>query len=947
MYCSVGIRDGTLKHNFISNIAELCDVASAHDVDGWDSYFACATYNKTERKQAYAENVKSLWVDIDCGPSKADEGKGYLHKVDAIVALKTFCRELGLSKPFIVDSGRGLHVYWALTEATSTERWHPLARALKAAALALGLLIDPACTADAARILRVPGTTNKKDKANPLSVNFIQSGALCSIDKFEEILKEYIVARVLPKLNITALATMDATTRALMGNFESNFGKIQRKSGFGTGCAQIQFALDEAPILSEPLWHAALSIATRCNDGQEAIHTLSRGHSEYTYENTVNKANGTAGPRTCMWYKLESGNGEVCKGCKHTITSPIQLGKVLIEESTNEELETREVPASENTENGSSEGGGEVDNEVPKAVPETTSDVPEFPFPYSRGKNGGIYKKDVGADGETDNVLIYENDLYVVQRVIDTLAGECAVIRLVLPMDGVREFTLPLQTIQSSEKFRDALSKAGVVITRKNGIQELMVYTSSFVRHLQAKMAADKARTQFGWADGSSRFVLGRREISVNGEHRAPPSDPTKSLAPHMEATGDYDTWRNAFNMYRHETGDGLSQAFALMCTFGAPLIKFTGTQGALVSLVNTSSGTGKTAVLSLVSSVWGQPEKLMLHVKDTALVKLHRIGVMNCLPVCFDEMTNYLPADLSDFVYAISQGRGRNRMKSDSNSERENETTWNTIALSSGNAPIMPKLASHKSTAEGEMMRLFEIIVNLTEVAGARLAVMAIEKHYGHAGAIFAKWLVSNHASLPALLEKARLKVDKLMKGIKTKERFWVNTICANYVGGVIAKQLGLHDYDMDAILVWVCAHAVKQRQLVKDNVANSSDLLGEFMNENFGSTLVIDETRLNMHTMSNVIKPVQGKIFARVEVHNGTMIVTRRALKTYCVERQGDLDQLLAGQMADYKYIGPVKKRMTAGSGVTSPAVDAYAFEISSDMLKELRKIEPTDGK
>ena len=951
MYCTVGLKGGTPKQTFVSTIEDLIETSNANNLVGYDTYFACANYNDSKkREKIHALEMKSLWVDIDCGETKALEGKGYATKPQGVNALKTFCKTLGLPKPYLVDSGRGLHAYWQFSEAISNQRWHPMARALKAAALQLKLIIDPTRTADAASILRIPGTSNNKDKDNPLPVTFIQKGAQCPADNLEGILAPYTKALPVPRLDLNTLGhKLDATTLALMGNYESDFGTIARKSLKGGGCEQIRFALTEQATLSEPLWQAALSIAQVCSDGKKAIHTLSMKHSGYDRENTIIKAAATVGPRTCVWYKTESGEGARCVGCKHSFTSPVSLGKKLLEVKNEKQESGKMVGISERVNDTEEVGGrddddgdGKQDNKETPPEDVVPSTLPEYPFPYTRGKFGGIYRKGEGADGEPEDVLLYENDLYVTKRIVCNELGECAVLKLKLPKDEVREFTLPLQTMQSPEKLRDALSKQGVILTRKNGIHEIMAYTSAFIKNLQAKMKADVVRTQFGWAEGSSKFILGKREIGVTSVGEVPLVETLKLLARHMEPKGSFQAWRDAFGMYKGQKGDVMAQVFSLMSAFGSPLIKFTGTQGALVSLVNTGSGTGKTSVLSLINSVWGQPEKLMLNRGDTAMSKMNRLGVMNCLPVCFDELTNYTPAELSDFVYAISQGRGRNRLRADANSERENNSFWNLIACCSGNAPIALKLSANKATSEGELMRLFEMVISLTEVDGGRQAMMDVEKNYGWAGEIYAKWLVTNYAKIPDLIEKARLKIEKLMKKLQIKERFWINTLCANYVGGVIAKMLGLHDYDMDAMLEWVCGHALDQRAYVEANIVNPSDMLGEFMNDNFGATLVIDEMRVNPNTMSNVFKPAQGKIVARVELHHGIMLVTRKDLNEYCVKRQGNLTAILAAKGADYKYMGTVKKRMTSGSGVTSPAVDAYQFEIFGEMLKELKGVK-----
>lgn len=923
LFCAVGIKDGVTKHRFVTDVSALMDAAAAFADQGHDSYFACASYSAKERKQIYASAMRSVWMDIDCGEEKAASGKGYATKADAVLALREFCAALKLPKPSIIDSGRGLHVYWLLTEAVSKEEWHPIARAMKRAALDSGLLIDPACTSDAARILRVPGTKNVKQKDDPRDVLLLQQSESVDVAVLDAALQQFKPAAAAAGIpGLRATRQMDDTTMSLMSNFETNFGKIARRSLKGSGCAQIRFAIVNANRLPEPLWRAALSIAVRCNDGPTAIHKLSDAHPEYSPEETEAKARGTAGPHTCAWYRLESGNGAECEGCQHTITSPIQLGRVLAEP----EAEPADIEQAEEAQPAT--GVASLVKQAP----------PEFPFPYVRGRNGGVYKKVKGDDGEDDEQLIYENDLYVVKRIFDPDNGECAVLRLHLPHDPVREFALPLKIIQSPDKLRDALSESGVAVTNPNAMKQIMTYTSAFVKSLQVKMRAEEARNQFGWADGDKKFVWGTREISADGVAHAPPSVVTGGLAPHMCAVGEYDYWRKAFNMYvGHE--DAQAQIFALFSAFGSPLLKYTGTSGALISLVNTTSGTGKTTILRLINSVWGHPEELMQLEKDTTLAKQHRMGVMNCLPNCFDEMTNTKGEALSDLVYAISQGRGRNRMMADANRERTNSTRWSSISVCTGNASVVDRLAANKATAEGELMRVLEFKVKLVTVKKAGALLSRLHDNYGHAAEVYAQWLVTNAVSLPALLLKAKAKVESFMGGAQVKERFWVNTIAANYVGAVIAQKLGLHDYDIDSVILWASKHATAQRQIVDNHVVAAYDLLGEFINENFGSVLVIDSSRINPVTMNNVVKMAHGRIAARVEVADGVVFVSKKDLKEYCVKRQGDLEAALKSRAGEYRYIGPCKKRLASGSGVTSPAVDAFQFEIFGDMLEDLR--------
>ena len=110
--------------------------------------------------------LKALWMDVDVKPSQPN--KAYTTLDEAMDAIKKFVDEAGLPAPSaFVTSGGGVHVYWFSKSKLTLAEWKPYAEGLKAEALRLGLKCDAAVTADAARVLRVPGTFNNKVKGMP------------------------------------------------------------------------------------------------------------------------------------------------------------------------------------------------------------------------------------------------------------------------------------------------------------------------------------------------------------------------------------------------------------------------------------------------------------------------------------------------------------------------------------------------------------------------------------------------------------------------------------------------------------------------------------------------------------------------------------------------------------------------------------------------------------
>jgi hypothetical protein len=99
-------------------------------------------------------------MDID---AKGKDKDSYDTLAEALVAFNDFITDVGLPRPnVIVKTGGGFHVYWTFERALTIPEWQPLSNALAAAAKAHGLKCDTGCTVDAARILRIPGTFNRK-----------------------------------------------------------------------------------------------------------------------------------------------------------------------------------------------------------------------------------------------------------------------------------------------------------------------------------------------------------------------------------------------------------------------------------------------------------------------------------------------------------------------------------------------------------------------------------------------------------------------------------------------------------------------------------------------------------------------------------------------------------------------------------------------------------------
>ena len=259
-----------------------------------------------------------------------------------------------------------MHVYWLLDESIKVDEWVPVAERLKKLCKEHGLLADPAVTADAARVLRVPETHNHKSDP-PTEVGYFGTyiPEPITLEEFSGLLGMDSIPEPKKLEPLPNSALMDT----LMGNKQHKFKDIITRE---SSCAQLVDIVVNQDECSEPMWRAGLSIAKFCSDGDKAAHVMSKRHPEYSAEETQDKFDKIKGPYLCSHF--DEFKPDVCTKCPHwgKIKSPISLGSSIKQASQEDNIV--EAPALD----------------LPD-TPTTTYVIPTYPRPYIRGANGGVY----------------------------------------------------------------------------------------------------------------------------------------------------------------------------------------------------------------------------------------------------------------------------------------------------------------------------------------------------------------------------------------------------------------------------------------------------------------------------------------------------------------------------------------------------------------------------
>lgn len=164
--------DGRFRQQYFADTQQALSIISAHELD-CDLWGSLGLFRGgTARNADNAVAMKSFCMDVDA------HGKGP-HKTpaNALEAVKAFIAANGLPKPqYIVFTGHGVQIFWTLEEAIAKADWQPVADDLQKLADRCRLGADP-ITLDAARVLRIPGTCNFRDRENPVQAELHKTNA--------------------------------------------------------------------------------------------------------------------------------------------------------------------------------------------------------------------------------------------------------------------------------------------------------------------------------------------------------------------------------------------------------------------------------------------------------------------------------------------------------------------------------------------------------------------------------------------------------------------------------------------------------------------------------------------------------------------------------------------------------------------------------------------------
>jgi hypothetical protein len=163
---------------------------------------------------------------------------------------------------------------------------------------------------------------------------------------------------------------------------------------------------------------------------------------------------------------------------------------------------------------------------------------------------------------------------------------------------------------------------------------------------------------------------------------------------------------------------------------------------------------------------------------------------------------------------------------------------------------------------------------------------------------------------------------------------------------GLLIAKHVGLIDYNLKNIQDWAIGQLRGNKASVDDMSVSIEQMLNDYMSEHFNSMIWIKSTdRLNTNSNNGLdtlvlpdMMPRTNKLVGRYETDVKVAYLLPKPLKEWCGDQQINYGQLVQ-DMKD--KLGAVKKkvRITRGTQMQLPPADCIVVKCDADIPQEAK--------
>lgn len=920
---------------------------------GWNSYFAQAQYvsDLRGRRQVNVGKLKAFWADIDVGKEK----NSYPTQEAAVAGIATFVAATGLTPTYIVSSGYGFYVYWCLDRAIKAPAWKKLATWLAEVMKQTGLIADPACTTDTARVLRMPGTTHQKSGSLVGIVG--KSSALYTVEDI--VTKLYAVAP--PSWENSAPPLPQAQVQLPVANaaLTNPFGQPQsfnqpkaEAQPIVEGCRQMAYA----SLGMEPSWYAMMTVLRRCVDGHEWAHKLSAmDQRRYVYADTEQKFLHAPEDAPALCSTFEQLDPSLCENCPHKgrIKTPVQLWQ----------LSSKVMPA-------------EIEQPAqpePASTPVAQSHE-ELPLPFEPNYTAHTFKTaeywvdktgchwletkvdKKGNVTEHDHIITL-SQLYYLKTVWTYRDGKSERQHwfvVVNPNGHSEHVYLDAVTASSSQQLMGWLYSSNVFPSDPAyGAKVFMGFVNAYLNSIlnEQHMIEVSTSDTFGWKEANpatgqkAGFAIGSGLVTPQGMEAMEYAGVASKLAKGLDAKGTLENWKPVAEMYK--TLDQKAAQLGVCLSLAAPLMRYGSgvATSATYSIWSTQSGMGKTQLLRACASVWGKPDGQWIQRNASPVARMRQLAVLNNLPAFMDELTDVPDEDLYSLAYSLVGGQEKNKLRRNG-VDMMDTGTWNTVTFCTSNKSIKEAVANCSGDSSASVTRVieyecdFESFADTPEVqAYINHCVGLCAENYGVAGPNFIWHLLQHQDRLVTLTAQIEHWASK--NKFANEERFMAYPLALALKAGRWACEWGILDYDMDALEEWVMTVFVPHnRGRTHEQVNSPKSILLSYLIERQRNLLLVEEDLRTspvpapgMPDSYAQILPTHADVFLRMTSKEGVLYISKSDLDKWCKRRSRSANNLWRALQAAQISVRQTHKNL--GDGVPSlatPIVPCYMIDPES---------------
>ncbi|OEK73527.1 hypothetical protein AST06_07940 [Staphylococcus saprophyticus] len=379
---------------------------------------------------------------------------------------------------------------------------------------------------------------------------------------------------------------------------------------------------------------------------------------------------------------------------------------------------------------------------------EINKDKPTIPEPYLiKGKWLYLEKEKKNTKGEVidiAHIYITSTPPYVTERYKNVETGEFY-YELQFE-DEKRKYKLPVLARDITQgKFLVELASKGLEVTQ-NEAGNLVQYLSFYRRF--NKIPDYDVATRLGEIKG--HFISPYQEDQQDNRYKIFNSDRGyQALIDAFETKGNIDDYiKGVFNPIK----DNPMAMMMFYSSLGSVLLKDFDVDP-FVSEISGRTSSGKTFILKICASVWGN-RKLVTEWNATNVSVERMASFMNSFPLIKDDTRKAdNPFRIPSIVYQFSGGQSKGRGNSDRSIDYLEP--WNNIMLSSGEVAI-PDIAPDKAGVAGRVITLQDDPFPNTDKTEFGDIAKAMENNHGLLGKLFIKQYKSDKNKYKASFESA-----------------------------------------------------------------------------------------------------------------------------------------------------------------------------------------------